>query len=249
VVIYRLRTFDTIMGRSHCPHCKGQIHWYDNVPLLSFILLGAKCRDCEGKISWQYPLVEFFTGVIFALTSFYFFNPFDVMSFWETGFYLIIFSLLMVLLVYDWLYMEVPILIFWIILFVIAINISIVSYLEIKNGVDIFSSSLIVSLIGGFVSWILFFSLVFFSKEKWMGWGDVYIGFLAGLILGWPNILLGLLLSFTIGAVYSIIIILLKKVNMKTQIPFVPFLVLGIFFTIFLIEEFPNILQYIMITN
>ena len=116
VIIYRLRIFDDILGRSHCPHCKNKIRWYDNIPLLSFVLLGAKCRDCEGKISWQYPLVEFFTGVVFALTGYYFFDSANLTTLWETGFYLIIFSLLIVLLTYDWLYMEVPILIFWIIL-------------------------------------------------------------------------------------------------------------------------------------
>lgn len=246
VIIYRLRIFDTILGRSNCPHCKSQIRWYDNIPLLSFVLLRAKCRDCEGKISWQYPLVEFFTGAIFVLTGFYFFDPAEIMSFWETAFYLIIFSLFMILLVYDWLYMEVPILIFWIILGLVAINLIFISYLELSLGSVIFSLSLTQALIGGFVAWILFFSLVFFSKEKWMGWGDVYIGFLVGLILGWPNILLGLLLSFTIGAVYSTIVILLKEVTLKTQVPFVPFLVLGTLVAIFMLEEFDGIMNYII---
>jgi len=246
VIIYRLRILDDIMGRSNCPHCRNQIRWYDNIPLLSFALLGAKCRDCEGKISWQYPVVEFFTGVIFLLVGRYFLVADNFESFWETGFYLIIFSLFIVLLVYDWQYLEVPILIFWIILTVMVINFAFVSYGELKAGVDIKSLGIIYNLVGGFVAWLFFFGLVFFSKERWMGWGDVYVGLLVGLLLSWPNILLGLLFSFTIGAVYSIAIITMKKGNMKTQIPFIPFLVTGAFLAIFIIKEFPLVLDYII---
>ncbi|EKE21736.1 MAG: hypothetical protein ACD_7C00143G0008 [uncultured bacterium] len=246
VIVYRLRLADTILGRSRCPHCADQIHWYDNIPLFSFILLRAKCRACKGEISWQYPVVEFFTGLIFALAGRYFFNFMDFASFWETGFYLIIFSLLIVLLVYDWQYMEVPILIFWVILAVLIVNFIFVSFSEINMGLDIKNLSIVSNLIGGFTGWFFFFCLVFFSKEKWMGWGDVYIGFLAGLILGWPNILLGLLLTFTIGATFSLALISLKKRTMKSQIPFIPFLAIGTILTIFIIREFPFVLDYII---
>lgn len=246
VIIYRLRLLDTIMGRSNCPKCKSKIRWYDNVPLLSFILLGAKCRDCKEKISWQYPAVEFFTGIIFLLVGKYFFNFLDFTSLWETGFYLIIFSLLIVLLVYDWQYMEVPILIFWIILAIIVINFSFITFTELKIGIDLKSLSIFSHLVGGTLAWLFFFSLVFFSREKWMGWGDVYIGLILGLILGWPSVLLGLLLSFTMGAIFSLGIISLKKGGLKTQVPFVPFLTLGIIMTVFLLREFPLVMNYLI---
>ena len=243
VLIYRLRTVDTIMGRSHCPYCKKMIRWYDNIPLFSFILLGAKCRDCEGKISWQYPVVEFFTGLIFAITGYYFFDQNLIYSYWETIFYLVVFSLFIVLFVYDWLYMEVPILIFWIILGIIVLKLVVSLYLELGMGVSFFASELFYALLGGFGAWILFFSLVFFSKEKWMGWGDVYIGLLMGLLLGWPGVLLGLLLSFCLGSIYSIGLMMLKKVDSKTQVPFVPFIVLGTFISIFLMQEFTDFIR------
>lgn len=245
VIVYRLRLADTILGRSRCQHCAKQIHWYDNIPLFSFILLKARCRDCNGKISWQYPLVEFFTGIIFVLVGRYFFNFLDLASFWETGIYLITFSLLMVLLVYDWQYLEVPILMFWIILTILIINFIFVTGSELNMGISIRELSVVYNLIGGFVAWLFFFSLVFFSKEKWMGWGDVYIGLLVGLILGWPSVLVGLLAAFTVGSFYSLGIIILKKGNMKSQVPFVPFLVIGTFLAIFVTREFPTILNYI----
>lgn len=246
VAVYRLRLVDTVLGRSRCPHCASQIEWHDNIPLVSFILLRARCRGCKGKISWQYPLVEFLTGIVFVLVGRYFFNFLDVFSLWETGFYLIIFSLLIILLVYDWQYMEVPILIFWIILGVLVANFIFISWTELNMGLGPKELTIVNNLIGGFIGWFFFFCLVFFSKEKWMGWGDVYIGSLAGLILGWPNILLGLLLTFTIGAGVSVILILSKKTSMKSQVPFIPFLVIGTILTIFITREFPFILNYIV---
>lgn len=244
VVIYRLRLMESITGRSYCPHCKNKISWYDNIPLLSFVLLRAKCRTCKGEISWQYPLVEFFSGAIFLLVAKYFLIIGNTVTYGETFFYLIIFSLLLVLLAYDWKFMEVPILIFWIILGVSAVYFIYVDLTSLQLGMNMMSSKIIAGLVGGFIAWIFFFSLVFFSKEKWMGWGDVYIGFLVGFILGWSNILMGLLLSFTIGATYAIIAMVVGDKNMKSQIPFIPFLVTGTILTVFIYKIFPNINFY-----
>ena len=73
VVVERLNLAESLLGRSHCPHCRKKIRWYDNVPVLSFMILRARCRDCEGKISWQYPAMEIMTGIIFVLAGNYFF--------------------------------------------------------------------------------------------------------------------------------------------------------------------------------
>src|SRR3972149_5315706 len=84
VVVYRLRDAETLLGRSFCRHCKHQIRWYDNIPLLSFILLRGECRDCQNKISWQYPAVELMTGALFALIGFLFFvSGGDARMWWE----------------------------------------------------------------------------------------------------------------------------------------------------------------------
>lgn len=245
VVVYRLRLVETLMGRSYCPHCRAKIKWYDNIPLLSFVLLKARCRTCSGVISWRYPLIEFFTGVIFALVGKYFFIFGNVFSYWQTGFYLLIFSLFLILLAYDWQFMEMPMIIFWILLGIILIYLIFISLNQYLTGVGFYQLSLISGLIGGIISWLFFFSLVFFSGEKWMGWGDVYVGFLSGLILGWQNIMIGLLLSFMIGSVCAIMIVTLKKGTMKSQIPFIPFLVSGTILTIFINKAFPEIIRYL----
>src|SRR3989344_8781021 len=75
VLVYRLKEAETLLGRSFCRHCKHQIRWYDNIPLISFVLLLGACRDCETKISWQYPALELLTGILFALAGLLFFFP------------------------------------------------------------------------------------------------------------------------------------------------------------------------------
>ena len=114
VVVYRLHVAESIThGRSMCPHCKATIKWYDNIPLLSFILLRFRCRYCREKISWQYPLVEFFTGILFALIGYKYFSATDFATWSTTIYYLGIVGFLAAIFVYDALYMEIPEIFIW----------------------------------------------------------------------------------------------------------------------------------------
>jgi leader peptidase (prepilin peptidase)/N-methyltransferase len=88
---------------------------------------------------------------------------------------------------------------------------------------------------GGF-----FTLLVLVSKEKWMGQGDIKLGALMGLLLGYPNVFVGLFLAFVLGALVSLVLIALKKKTLKSQIPFGPFLITAIFVTIFYGEAILN---------
>ncbi len=228
-----------VVGRSHCPHCKAMIAWYDNIPVISFILLKFKCRKCRAKISWQYPLVEIFTGLVFALVGSQYFNLNDTAS-WATAiYYMGIVSFLMVIFVYDFLYMEIPGLALWpAIGWAVAFNLFF-DWAGLKGGVGgqggigVLESSVYSGVLGAFVAFMLFFLMVAVSKEKWMGMGDAYLVILLGLILGWPQILLGLMLAFSIGAIFGIVMIVAKKKKMGSQIPFAPFLVLGSFLALF----------------
>jgi len=246
VLVYRLNVAESILGRSACPHCKNKICWYDNIPLFSFILLKMKCRDCQKKISWQYPLVEFFTGVVFALVGAYFFSPFDPQSWIMSTYYLALFSMLMVIFVYDWKFMEIPMIIFW-----IALGTSLAYYLfsdwiNFIPELGIFNLSVFSGLIGGLIAFLFFFILVSVSKEKWMGMGDAYLAFLAGFVVGYPKIIFTLVLSFFIGSVCSIILLAAKKKTMKSQVPFAPFLVSAMIFMIILPEIFPALKYWLM---
>ncbi len=240
-VVYRLNTLESLWDRSHCPKCKKTIKWHDNIPLISFLLLSAKCRDCGEKISWSYPLVEFSVGILFALTGSYFFVLENTATYLPTIFYLAMFSLLMIIFVYDLKYMEIPMMILW-----SAVGIAIGYYLFIDwkmfEGVSsIFSLNIFSGLLAGIIAFCFFFSLAYFSKETWMGYGDAYVGLLVGLLVGWPEIFMSLMLSFTIGALFGILLILFRRKTMKSQVPFAPFLVFGIFLTILLPEIFPQL--------
>lgn len=241
VVVYRLHVAESIShGRSQCPHCKKTIRWYDNIPLLSFILLRFRCRYCRAKISFQYPLVEFFTGLLFALVGYKFFVAGDLAAWTTTLYYLGVVSFLVAIFVYDFLYMEIPDIVLWpAVAWVIAFGLYFDWTRADLNGA-ILNSNLYSGVLAAFAAFVFFFALVAVSKEKWMGMGDAYLVILLGLIVGWPNILLALFLAFSSGALFGLILIALKKKKMQSQIPFAPFLILGTFIAIFCADELIN---------
>jgi leader peptidase (prepilin peptidase)/N-methyltransferase len=220
VVIFRIDELSTIIkDRSRCPKCKKTLAWYDLIPFLSFVLLRARCRYCNEKISWQYPLVEVSTGILFLLL----FLTFGLS--WGLIFYLIVFSLLIVVFVYDIKTQMVPEIFVWIALALASLG-------GWYFGEFTFLSAIIGSLIaGGFLGF-----LVYFSKEQWMGAGDVKIGVILGLLTGYPNVLVALFAAFVFGSIVGIILILSKqktidRQSLKLTIPFAPFLILGILFS------------------
>ncbi len=108
------REEDFVSRRSCCPQCGNLIAWFDNIPLFSFLMLRGKCRHCKEKISWQYPAVEAVTGLLFPLIGIYFFDV-TLLSAWiETVWLLGLFSLLIVIALYDARTMEIPVALLWI---------------------------------------------------------------------------------------------------------------------------------------
>lgn len=241
VVISRLPRAESLLGRSHCPKCKSRIRWHDNIPLLSFAILGTRCRDCREKISWKYPLVEGATAVIFVAVGQYFFDPLNPQSWLESFYYLAIFSIFIVIFVYDLKHMEIPMIAVWMgVLLAISYNIySDVSFFDSAWG--IMSSRLFSAALAGLTAFLFFFILSAGSREKWMGMGDAYVALLAGLVVGWPGILAALFLAFAIGAIYGIILIARGKKTMKSQVPFAPFLAIGAALAVFFPKIFPAV--------
>jgi leader peptidase (prepilin peptidase)/N-methyltransferase len=216
VVICRLETKERILfSRSHCPKCGAILQWYDLIPVLSFLVQKGRCRYCSKRISWQYPVVEITTGLLFFLIFNFQFSIFNL-------FYsLIIVCFLIIIFVYDLKHYIIPDKISY-----PAIGISFVYqlsnlYPEPVEGYKLF----IPYLLAAFLAAGFFLSLVLISRGKWMGLGDVKLALLMGLILGWPNILLALFLSFFSGAIIGIILIIWGKKTIKSQVPFGPFLV------------------------
>ena len=232
VLVYRLHAAQELfLSRSRCPKCESLIHWHDNIPVLSFILLKSRCRNCKEKISWQYPLVEFFTGVVFAVVGANFFSVSNPETWLTSGLYLAISSCLIVIFVYDLLYMEIPAAVLWTAVFLAAgLNLWLdFSHISSLGMLGSLGWNTLTGNLGALLAFLFFFVLVVAGKEKWMGMGDAYLAILLGLFLGWPKIILAVFLAFAIGAIFGIILLAAKKRKLKSAVPFAPFLILGTF--------------------
>ena len=227
VVVYRINLAETLLGRSHCPKCQKTIRWFDNIPVLSFVLLKFRCRDCGEKISWLYPAVELLTGIIFAGVGAKFFILADSSTWFLTFYYLAVVSALIVILTYDFLYLEIPGIVLWTAVGLAVFCNLVIDWQTMGFGGELLGSLTYSGTLAAFTAFLAFFLLSAFSREKLLGMGDAYLVILLGLVLGWPKILLGLFLAFAIGAICGIMLIALKKKKMKSQVPFAPFLALG----------------------
>ncbi len=249
VVNYRLKTAEDIIFKgSYCPHCKHKIRWYDNIPLLSFILLSGRCRECKKRISWEYPLIELLTGFLFAAAAWKFFGSViagfgagtertlgmsDVI---ELSFWLFVISYLIVIFFHDLDYMMIPDVIVYPAVLVTFLY-KIYRYIQSPLGIADLKAPITSSLLGAILAGLFFFALVWVSKGKWMGGGDIKLGFLAGLIVGWPKIIFVLFFAYMIGSVVSLILVAAKKKTWKSQVPFGPFLVSAVLIVMFFAEQ------------
>jgi len=227
-VIYRLEVNDSpLKGKSYCPKCKHTLNWQDLIPVLSFFFLRGKCRYCSQKISWQYPLVEIATGILFLLIFNFQLNPVSLVEVGFLIFYFIIASLLIIIFVYDLKHYIIPDRIIY------SAIVLVLFYVLLRP--DFFGRSDF--FLSAFGAALFFLLLVLITKGKGMGIGDIKLAFFMGLFLGWPNILIALFLAFFIGAIIGTGLIILKKKNLKSEIPFAPFLIFGTFFALFFAEK------------
>lgn len=228
-VIYRLETGKNfVKGRSFCPYCKKQLGFWDLIPIFSFLILRGRCRICKEKISWQYPMVEITTALVFLII----FNSIktdSILNFLGLIYYLITFCFLIIIFVYDLKHYLIPNKIVY-----PAIIVSFL-YQIILNFKDFLSPIVSAIFASGF-----FLLIVLFSKGKWMGEGDIKLAFLMGLILGFPKILFALFLSFSFGAIIGVGLIILKRKKLSSEVPFGPFLVTGTFVALFWGEKIIN---------
>lgn len=210
VVIFRLdKKGGLLTGRSECPKCLKQINWYDLFPVLSFILLKGKCRNCKSKISPIYPFVELATGLCFMF--FYTINrplllPVDF-------YFLLIIAPFVVLVLFDYLYFLIPDkIILPLTIFTLFFN----YFFRQSEFMNLLLSAL---AMGG-----IFAIINLSSKGKWMGLGDAKLMFLIGLVLGYPLGFIAMVLSVWIGALVGMGLMLAGKANRKTALPFGSFL-------------------------
>ena len=220
VCIYRLpKNKQAITGRSLCPRCKKIIKWYDNIPLLSFLFLNARCRNCKKNISLQYFLVEFITGLGF-LVIYLTYNNYLLSVFLS-----ILFLLYTIIFFIDLKHYIIP----------DSLNFIIIGLGLAKTFVPNFHTILIhdltQSIVGGIVGyfsiWIIIYLYRVVKNIEGMGLGDAKLMAGIGFLFGWQSILPVLFISSVFGLLFVSPSLISKKKNLTSKIPFGPFIILA----------------------
>ncbi len=234
VCIYRLPLDKGVaLGRSYCTKCKKQIAWYDNIPIISFLLIQGKCRKCKKKISFQYPLVELLS--IISFVTIYFIHGVAIIT------------LLLIILALTFL------IIFFIDLEHLIIPDSLTFPMMILGFVKSFDPNLnslfpnyINSLIGGFfgygVIWTIIFFYKIFRKKEGMGLGDAKLLAVIGLWFGWISVPFILFTSSIVALISVMPSLINKSKKFSSEIPFGPFIIIGCILYIIFIEQYKNLL-------
>lgn len=220
VCICRLPHGESVVSPpSHCPGCGASIRWYDNIPVLSYLFLKGRCRNCRTPISWQYPFVEFITGVIYLATV----HIFGLSL--ETAVYLVLLSALVVITVIDLKHQIIPDKIT-----LPGIPIGLVcSSVVLPTG---FANAAIGLVLGGGG-----FYLIALLSRGGMGGGDIKLMGMLGAFMGWKAVILTTMVGSFLGAAAGIFLMYVKGRGRKHPVPFGPFLAFGALVSLFWGEQ------------
>lgn len=210
VLALRFNSGLTLLGRSSCLICGRTLRWWELIPIASFFILRARCARCGAKISWQYPAIEIWTGLIFL--SIYNLQ----LTTYNKLISILVFCIYIVIAIYDTRHKIIPDTLVY-----SAVLLSVVG--RLSSG-------------GSALDWLAgpilfgFFTLVWaLSRGRAMGFGDAKLGLSIGLLLGAAIGFSAIVLAFWLGAAYGIIRMLFtpKNITMKSEVPFAPFIILG----------------------
>lgn len=230
--------YKQIGGRSHCPVCKKNLVWYELIPFVSFLVQGGRCRHCRHAISYQYPIVELLSGLIFVLVPMYFAQtyhlPQAVVAGQDVG----------------WFY---GLSIIWTFAFFALLMISVIDFHQyiIPNELNAFLGILGVGamvftkgsflgfyapmlelspepwvghMAGALIALAFFGLIILLTRGKAMGMGDLKLAGALGILFGWPDIMMVAMVAFVIGSLASVRLLLSRKKSLKDAVPFGPFL-------------------------
>ena len=217
VLIYRLPRKISILNprRSVCPNCGKEIPWYDNIPILSYIILRGRCRFCGWKIPIRYLIVEILMAVLFALNSMILNFPEDVIA------SMVVFSVILLTFI-DLEYMIIPDTSFFTLLIAGVIE-------------AIISGRFLSNLITAGVAFLAFLAIRYFSKRG-LGFGDVKLFAASGLLLGPLNLIFAVFIASISGIVVILPSLLKGNLGMRSKIPFGPFIGWGVY-TVFILKD------------
>lgn len=199
---------------SHCPKCLHAIRFYDNIPLVSYLLLGGKCRDCRARISWQYPVVELCTALMALLL------------FWKFGLtlkFLSTFLFACVLIIITFIDLEHRIIPDVLTLPGIPIFLLLAVFVMGLPPLD----ALLGILIGGGILYAIAWGYELVAKREGMGGGDIKLLAMLGSFCGWKSLLFILFVSSFLGSLVGVTAMLMKGKDLKYAVPFGPFLSLA----------------------
>jgi leader peptidase (prepilin peptidase)/N-methyltransferase len=207
-------TFNISTPGSHCPKCKHAIKWYDNIPVISWLLLRAKCRHCKAPISLRYPAIEILTGVTFASLAWFYGAG------WPALFYMVFAALLIVMFFIDYDHMLLPdqltYFTLWLGLFVAWL------------GGPVSLPDAVIGAIAGYLSlWSIFWAFKLITGKEGMGYGDFKLLAAFGAWAGYQMLPVIVLAAAFSGAVIGITLQLVKRKEQGQPIPFGPFLICG----------------------
>jgi prepilin signal peptidase PulO-like enzyme (type II secretory pathway) len=234
VVINRYNTGLSLNGRSTCFSCGHKLSWYELIPIISFLVQKGRCGMCKSSISLQYPAVEFLTGILFVSVIYHkpiigYYGALNIFYIW------VIFSLLVVITVYDIKHKIIPngfVYVFILLSFLGLFTTFVPFNMQLQAGVPT-----IWNLLAGPILAAPFAFLWLVSRGTWMGLGDVKLILGMGWFFGLYYGVSAVIISFWIGAIFGIILLTgifnnlflgSKKLTMKSEIPFGPFLTIGI---------------------
>ncbi|MGQ0667385.1 MAG: prepilin peptidase [Nitrospiraceae bacterium] len=221
VCIYRLPRHESIAWPgSHCPACSHPIAWYDNVPLLSYVILLGRCRHCAIRIPWRYPAVETLNAAGYVGLLWYF-GPG-----WPAVAYGLLYSALLVAAGTDLTHKIIPNVITLPGMVIGIVSAATVLPLGLLNGV-------IGLLVGGGILWLLAWASPFLFGKEGMGGGDIKLLAMIGAFLGWKPALMTIMVGSLLGSLVGITLIVAQVIKREDYIPFGPFLVCGAVVSLF----------------
>lgn len=228
VVIFRTaREESFVKGRSKCEFCHKKIAWYDNIPLLSFLILHGRCRFCHKKINKTYFLAEFFSFLLgFAFILGIIYLPFlQHFSLWQLVLYFFIFFVLLFALLADLQYLLVPD--FFVAL--LSILVLVVQILT-KQG---WTMPILAVLFSSLFFMGLYFLAQKMLKKEALGLGDIKLMIPLAFLLSWPKVAVSIFLAFIIGGIFAMLMLVIGKKSIGQAVPFAPFLIIAALISFF----------------
>lgn len=240
-----------LFGRSHCDFCKKPLKPKNLVPIFSFLVQKGKCAFCGKKLSTFYLVSEILTGLALALAAYYsgILNGFSFREFWDFLLLSLVFCFYLIIFLSDLKYYLIPDLVVYMgiattVIFVVGgYAMDLYSYYQrlssdpvgkylIKvgfwnNELRYFLQSLGMTFASALAIALFFLLLVWITKERGMGAGDIKLGFFIGIFNGFPGNFIAIFLGFIFGALLSLFLIIFKRKTLKDSVPFGPFLIAG----------------------